>query len=68
MRFCGLEIEGKLFELAGDKVLGELLIVLLPPPVKQCFDLGSSIEARDHYRSQFISQNGVTNSEGGAKW
>ena len=30
MRFCGLEMEGKLFELAGDKVLGELLIVLLP--------------------------------------
>ena len=33
MRFCGLEIEGKLLELAGDKVLGELLIVLLPPVV-----------------------------------
>jgi hypothetical protein len=32
LRFCGLEIEGKLLELAGDKVLGELLIVLLPPP------------------------------------
>lgn len=29
MRFDGLEIEGKLLELAGDKVLGELLMLLL---------------------------------------
>ena len=29
LRFCGLEMEGKLFELAGLKVLGELLIELV---------------------------------------
>ena len=29
LRFCGLEMEGKLLELAGLKVLGELLIELV---------------------------------------
>lgn len=33
MRFCGLEIGGKLLELAGDKVLGELLMVVELPVV-----------------------------------
>ena len=32
MRFCGLETDGKLLEDAGDKVLGDPLLELLPPP------------------------------------